>query len=371
MKVFLSDLHLSDGKERDDFQYHKEFDELVTKLSEEYKEVEIIFLGDIFDLIRTQKYFEFEAQLFTEDKIKAVKRRVMTEIVENHAPFFETIRRFAEQPGHTCRYIVGNHDFGTSLDNRLLEIVRERHAISFTPEHDYHDEQLGIWAEHGHRCDRINNTFHKDGTPIPYCLGDKIVVEIVNKFFEKVRTNRKELGIDPQIIHYLDNVRPQSAIPHWLDYIDEQGRLNQSYYDTITRFIVNNAGEVANLVWGVLLGKYQPDLVTAARELAKRGPWKYIIFGHTHVPLERKLAKGAKHLNTGTWRNFIERKGRPSTRLRTRPTYNKGGEQAYPPESYFYYKFEPPRRLISHVMFYEEGEGEVGPRLIQEETSDA
>ncbi len=74
MKLFLSDLHLSDGKERDDFQYHKEFEDLVTKLSEEFGKVEIIFLGDIFDLIRTQKYYEFEVDTFTEDRIREIKR---------------------------------------------------------------------------------------------------------------------------------------------------------------------------------------------------------------------------------------------------------------------------------------------------------
>ncbi len=34
MKVFLSDLHLGDGKERDDFQFYREFEDLVRKLVE-------------------------------------------------------------------------------------------------------------------------------------------------------------------------------------------------------------------------------------------------------------------------------------------------------------------------------------------------
>ena len=44
MKMFLSDLHLSDGKERDDFQFHREFDDLVRKLSGEFKKIEMILL---------------------------------------------------------------------------------------------------------------------------------------------------------------------------------------------------------------------------------------------------------------------------------------------------------------------------------------
>ena len=90
------------------------------------------------------------------------------------------------------------------------------------------------------------------------------------------------------------------------------------------------------------------------------------MFGHTHDALDRKLPKGARYLNTGTWRKFIEPKGRPSTRMRTVPTYIEDGTQFYTQEAYFYYKFKSTVNL-SYVLFYEKGEGEVGPRLIEQE----
>jgi UDP-2,3-diacylglucosamine pyrophosphatase LpxH len=360
MKIFLSDLHLGDGKERDDFQFHKEFDELVRQLSNQFKKIEMILLGDIFDLIRTQKYYEFEGMPHPEVKLK-----VMEDIVEQHVPFFETLKYFTEKAGFQLRYMIGNHDFGTYLDPRLLEIVRERFGLILTPESYYRDEPLRIWAEHGHRYDSVNNTFKNDGTPIPYCIGDKIVVEIVDKFFEEVRKKQAELGIDPAIINDLDNVRPHSAISNWLDSIDEEGRLNQIYYGTIATFIINNPSEVASLGMNFISGKYQPNLLKAARDLAKNGVGKYIIFGHTHDALDKDLGKGIKHLNSGTWRKFIEPKGRPSTRMRTVPTYNEGGVQLYTQEPYFYYKFKSTVNL-SYVLFYEKGEGKVGPRLVQQ-----
>ena len=360
MKIFLSDLHLGDGKERDDFQYHQQFDDLVRKLSGQFKKIEMILLGDIFDLIRTQKYYEFEGLPRQEVKLK-----VMEDITELHVPFFETLRYFTGRRGNSLRYVIGNHDFGVYLDPGLLAIIREKFGLPLTPERNYRDESLGIWAEHGHQYDIINNTFNEDGTPIEYCLGDKIVVEIVDKFVDEVRKKQGELGIDPAIINDLDNVRPQSAIVNWLDYIDEQGKLKQLYYETITGFIVNNAGQVATLVWDFIRGEYEPDLLKAARELAKKVAARYIIFGHTHDPLDKALPKGARYLNTGTWRKFIEPKGRPSTRMRTVPTSNEGGAQLYTQEPYFYYKFSSTINL-SYVLFYEKGEGKVGPRLVQQ-----
>ena len=364
MKVFLSDLHLSDGKERDDFQYHKEFDELVRDLSKEFKKIEMILLGDIFDLIRTQKYWEYEPASLTEERRQEIKRKVMADILENHGSFFETLKHFIEQPMHTFKYVVGNHDFSTSLDNTLPEMIRNKYALTFAPEHYYQDKRLGIWAEHGHRYDKINNTYNVDGTLIPYCLGDRIVVEIVDRVFEKVREKQVELGIDPGLINDLDNVRPQSAIGYWLDWIDEEGRLRKLYNDTVVSFMFNELGKVATLVMDLLTGKYQPNLLRAATDLAKKGNGKYVIFGHTHDALDRKLPKGARHLNTGTWRNFIGRKGRPSTRLRTVPTYIEDGIQFYSQEPYYYYNFKS-TVCLSYVLFYEKGEGRVGPRLIQ------
>jgi UDP-2,3-diacylglucosamine pyrophosphatase LpxH len=196
MKVFLSDLHLGDGKERDDFQFHLEFDDLVRKLAREFKKIEMILLGDIFDFIRTQKYYEFEGLPHPEVKLK-----VMEDIMEQHVPFFETLRYFTGKKSRRLRYVIGNHDFGATLDPRLLEMIREKFGLILTPESYYRNEPLEIWAEHGHRYDIVNNTFNQDGTPIPYSLGDKIIVEIVDKFYEKVRKRQDELGINPVIIN--------------------------------------------------------------------------------------------------------------------------------------------------------------------------
>lgn len=117
MKLFLSDLHLGDGKERDDFQFQKEFDELVRKLSDQFKKIEMVLLGDIFDLIRTQKYFEFKELPHAE-----VKMKVMGDIIEQHALFFEALKYFTGKRSNSLRYVIGNHDFGILLDPRMMNV---------------------------------------------------------------------------------------------------------------------------------------------------------------------------------------------------------------------------------------------------------
>ena len=51
--------------------------------------------------------------------------------------------------------------------------------------------------------------------------------------------------------------------------------------------------------------------------------------------------------------------------MRTVPTSNEGEAQLYTQEPYFYYKFKSTINL-SYVLFYEKGEGKVGPRLVQQ-----
>jgi len=122
------------------FSFTGEFDELIRRLSGQLKKIEMVLLGDIFDLIRTQKYYEFEGMPRPE-----VKLRVMQDITEQHMPFFETLRYFTRKRGNQLRYVIGNHDFGVRLDSRLPEIIRENFGLDLTPESYYCDETLGIW----------------------------------------------------------------------------------------------------------------------------------------------------------------------------------------------------------------------------------
>ena len=123
--------------------------------------------------------------------------------------------------------------------------------------------------------------------------------------------------------------------------------------------------EIANLVLELIAGKYQPDLVKAAKNLANEGKGKYILFGHTHDALNKDLKEGNRYLNTGTWRKFVE-PWRRYTKREMVPTYEEGGTQFYEEQIVYRYKFKTTVNL-SYVLFHEEGEGDIGPKLIQQE----
>jgi UDP-2,3-diacylglucosamine pyrophosphatase LpxH len=48
-----------------------------------------------------------------------------------------------------------------------------------------------------------------------------------------------------------------------------------------------------------------PEYLHAAAELATRG-FDFVVFGHTHMPRDIRLAGGARYLNSGTWADVIK-----------------------------------------------------------------
>ena len=55
-----------------------------------------------------------------------------------------------------------------------------------------------------------------------------------------------------------------------------------------------------------LLGKVGPsEYLAAAQDLAATGGFRYVVFGHTHLPKDVEMEGGARYLNSGTWADLI------------------------------------------------------------------
>lgn len=51
----------------------------------------------------------------------------------------------------------------------------------------------------------------------------------------------------------------------------------------------------------VFLGEENERLIVYCRELLKKKPYNYFIFGHRHLPMDISIAKDARYINTGEW----------------------------------------------------------------------
>lgn len=288
MLVIISDLHLTDGTSgttigvgafrvfrqrlRDmayDASWRKRENGKVEY--EPIKEMDILLLGDILDVIRstrwgaqksaarpwdygqspakTKRLTQKIAQIT--DAILAVNQDSLDvlkglsggkEITLPPAKKGDPNPKIGWNPGAKGRksvvvrlhYMVGNHDWfyhlpGQGFDDMRLKIKKamgldnnHRQPFPHDPaESDYIISMLqdhSVFARHGDIYDSFNFEKHRDASS----LGDAIVIELLNRFPTAVKAALKDRlkGLPSYVVDGLreiDNVRPLLLVPVWID----------------------------------------------------------------------------------------------------------------------------------------------------------
>jgi UDP-2,3-diacylglucosamine pyrophosphatase LpxH len=253
MLVFISDLHFVDGTAGKHNINPKAFDYFFQDLQgiidderNAIQEVKVVFLGDIFDLLRTWNWFGYpvsERPWGSPDQEAALKvhaETIFDAIAEDddNKSSLQIIRDNLAQIGDNfpdleVLYFPGNHD---RLVNQWPDSLRKKVCNSLGLNHDPKQEFLhfkpfeeyGVFARHGHEFDSYNYEGvyafgAQDYQQVP--IGDPITTELVSRLpFElKNRLDRLTLPQDEKdkIIRNfqnIDNVRPLGAVIEWLLY---------------------------------------------------------------------------------------------------------------------------------------------------------
>lgn len=252
MIVFVSDLHFMDetaGRHNVPAEAFELFFRDLASIvkwhqsqSRHVKELRIIFLGDIFDLIRTTYWLEPPAKErerpwgSNQAKIKTHAQQVFDNISAKNADTFALLagplkKRF-DFPFEPERvYIPGNHD---RLCNRFPGLrTRVRRALGITESdepfaHAFSDPRYGVFARHGHEFDKFN---YEGGAALDFDahmqvpIGDPITTELATKFPWRVMQAPKVKALPEELRNHLeenlqqiDDVRPFSAVLQWLLY---------------------------------------------------------------------------------------------------------------------------------------------------------
>lgn len=297
MIVIISDLHLNDGttcQSIDTGAFRRFVDELRLqaeaagwrKISGKRKgeyvpvsQIDIILLGDILDLIRSDRWLYSDAYHCNDSRATSrpeESRRpwdapaeylpVLEEIVDRTLSHNEASLAMLRQLGehglevigsdeqHTrstatvrLHYMVGNHDWFFHVDAPGFSELRQKVKTAFglwntaaTPFPHQLTELTGdasalldlclahrLWVQHGDLYDTQN--YHAKLGRSSSSLGDAIVVELVNRYPDEVmrrlRAAFPEEKLQPQLIHALreiDNVRPSVHSPVFVRDIAER-----------------------------------------------------------------------------------------------------------------------------------------------------
>jgi hypothetical protein len=409
MLVIISDLHLTDGTSGETIRtgafkaFRERFRDLAYdgswRSDDEYRPldgIDLVLLGDILDVIRSTRWCDAPADVRPwgkqdDPRFAAMITQITEDIIANNKDSLDVFKSLhdpkimnvppAAPDGKVAivsrdlnarervpvpvriHYLVGNHDWfyhlkGPAFDN-VRKLIAEAIGLDTAANAPFpHDpaesaqlQQIyrahNVFARHGDIFDPSNFEHSRDASS----LGDAIVIELLDRFAVEVRKRLKGRLPDEcdSGLKEIDNVRPLSIIPIWVDGLiahtcspDLAHEIKQIWNEMVHQFLavdfvrsrpfassvllklgfeisseVPLAGlsDVAAWLSAKLGGHAASFYPYALHEAAFTQGWaKFIIYGHTHhyelVPLQSLQEAGKAvdqiYINSGTWRPVHE-----------------------------------------------------------------
>jgi hypothetical protein len=274
MLVVISDIHLNDGTvcTATDAQaaeiFFMELEDQIQAAGirpsgdwSPVESVDIVMLGDILDIIRSEAWLSSGVRPWDDVKKYApIATQITKKIVTENQKFLDVFKRYSTQgmtirvPGSTtgetynCKinlhYMVGNHDWFPYVDASELDELRQviRDAFGLTQNYfpwkieewnadakRIHDSCVKhrVYLQHGDQYDEFN--YHKDIGRTGSSLGDAIVIELITKFpmevVRRIKAKYPEAVLSReflQSLEELDNVRPSTHTVIYLRNVIEK-----------------------------------------------------------------------------------------------------------------------------------------------------
>jgi len=267
MLVFISDLHFVDesaGKHNIPASAYRKFLGNIKVHADKAKteKVTIVFLGDIFDLVRTEHWFDVDKKDRPwgdiTDNMYAEALNILEMIAAKNSETFELFTKsslrevFGDIPVETI-YIPGNHDrlcaLNDDLKGRVVNLLGLDSANDSNFKFQFSDTSHGVFALHGHCFDKFNyeggnNRTFQDYSLVP--IGDPITTELVAKLPYQLMINVRKAGILDEEeekalernFQEIENVRPFSATLKWLLYhVDANRKVKHIIEDSVDQVV--------------------------------------------------------------------------------------------------------------------------------------
>jgi UDP-2,3-diacylglucosamine pyrophosphatase LpxH len=267
MLVVISDLHFVDGTAGEQDVPWQAFENVflsdIAELAEHNnaKEIKLLLLGDVIDLLRTRKWLETD----TEDRpwgkngLKDIKEFdpqkgsktekhccwILEGIIERNKKTFQLLRGFKKTFEYYFNdkdkvqiiYVPGNHDrlvnFYPSIRDtvtKVLGLTINDKTVNGFPGNNwrfrnaFEDKEYGVFARHGHEFDELNyESRDKDSLEGHYQvpIGDVVTTEFAVRIADLLLPVVEELPTSDkdemkQFIYGIDNIRPWTSIPGYL-----------------------------------------------------------------------------------------------------------------------------------------------------------
>ena len=275
MIIVISDLHLMDGSAGahhvDAGVFRSTFTDLAAHAREaRARDIKIVFLGDVFDLIRSERWFGYglDERPWGKEPSEEAATAIMDAVAAENAETFEILSGslvdqfdFPVEPERV--YVPGNHDRLCNFYPLFRRTVRELLGIppSDEPfEHFFLDVDHGVFARHGQEWDSFNfegsdvlrlHTFGRvpraDYMKTP--IGDVIAAEFASKMplyvLEYLPEDYPYRDRMAERMRNLFDVRPLVGMVTWLFYqVNQYDKPVQAAINRSMRQAAQEMGEI-------------------------------------------------------------------------------------------------------------------------------
>jgi UDP-2,3-diacylglucosamine pyrophosphatase LpxH len=326
MLIIISDLHFVDGTAGEHDVRWPAFKDVfladIKALSKHNgaKEIKLLLLGDIIDLLRTTKWLKTDVEdrpwgkngledlinfdpkkgSKTEDHCKCILKDIIARNKETFG-FFKNFRRYFKGLKTQLIYIPGNHDrlvniypsIRDEVTNELGLTINDSTVDGFSKDNwrfrkFFQDNTYGVFARHGHEFDEFNyDSNDKDSSEGHYQVpvGDIMTTEIAVKIASLLLPALENLPDSHQedlrrFIFDIDNIRPWTSIPgylltkFWNNQIMREAifcALYTTFKDVskisfVRRWFFGHPLAVFRLFWDCLKGALNPPMLNSAPE---------------------------------------------------------------------------------------------------------
>jgi UDP-2,3-diacylglucosamine pyrophosphatase LpxH len=300
VKILVSDLHLGEGRRNwdgslnflEDFTVDHRFVEFIDYYSKAYDEVELILVGNTFEMLRCHALQDDPDVLFETYALELIRLEL-----DGHPMFVEALREFMKNPHHKISYLMGEADAGV-LWPKVQEELKER--ISARMEffnNDYFFD--GVYVQHGHQYDSMYSMNTADAFKEVNGLP---VLKLPWGAFFNAHFIQPLRRLRPQFYR----VRPMRLYLVWALFFETRfffrimaqflrmlisASAKRKYPGSSFRDIFKLFSQAAD---SEALERYAEVLLTS-------DDFQKVIFGHSHIPNYRQFRNGKEYFNCGSW----------------------------------------------------------------------
>jgi len=300
MLAILSDLHLNDGTvattaHASAFDLLRREIELAARANDA-QELCLLLLGDIFDVMRTDWWFEnaawesrpwngqLDPQTAMNSDCAEVERQfnaILSRIFAHPTTmaFVKAVRKLAASktiPKLKVTYIIGNHDRALNNFPSLQAAIQTALKVPVDFLNAFTEPAYGVAARHGHEWDEncsarvlLQEVLQPDkkwdaldpAINSVQNIGEVVTAELMSGLVYRLRNAGDPVLTD--IIKHVDLVRPAAGVFQWIEWQARSRKLSGDQKQLLAQTLIDALSGVVDSAFGRLWDKIKTDIIVS------------------------------------------------------------------------------------------------------------